>query len=589
MFIVYCLLLILHPWSEPVPDVKSTIYVDIDDEITGIIDKVRTSDGKVVALVLPKRATVFQSIVNMKLLKRAADDSKKNLALITSEASLMPLAGAAGVHVAKTLNSKPEIPVGPEPISDEEETIDESGELSDGITKEAAGAATVGALAGASAMKDSDGVETVQLDDDIAPEDVPSVPKSKSFTPPVKGGKKPKKDSKLKVPNFNRFRTWLIIGGIALVLLIIGGIYAAIVMPKATINIATDATVVDTALDLNLSTTAKELNEEDTILPAKQVQQQKTYTQQVATTGQKNNGNKASGSVTITNCSTGDVTVPAGSGLTSGGNTYITQQSVTVPVSDFKGLNGPCKNNNSASVNVVAQSAGTASNGATSFAVPGYSGLSGAGSSTGGTDNIVRVVNQNDINNAKAKINLEDPSVKTDLQNQLKKADYYPITATYSSGTPATTSSNSVGQVADNVTVTETVTYSMFGVKEDDLKTVVNNSIKDQIDTNKQSILDDGISAATYTVNSTNATGAQVAFASKASAGPELDADQIIQNALGKKPAEVRDSFKNNPDITDVDVKLSPFWVSSVPKKETKVKVIVAKPTKSSSADGNNP
>ena len=48
------------------PD-KDTIYVDIDDEITGIIDKLRNSDAKVVALVLPKRATVFQSIVNMKL------------------------------------------------------------------------------------------------------------------------------------------------------------------------------------------------------------------------------------------------------------------------------------------------------------------------------------------------------------------------------------------------------------------------------------------------------------------------------------------------------------------------------------------
>ena len=41
-------------------DKKDTIYVDIDDEITGIIDKLRNSDGKVVALVLPKRATTFR-------------------------------------------------------------------------------------------------------------------------------------------------------------------------------------------------------------------------------------------------------------------------------------------------------------------------------------------------------------------------------------------------------------------------------------------------------------------------------------------------------------------------------------------------
>src|SRR5438445_133951 len=104
---------------------KDTIYVDIDDEITGIIDKVKASDGKVVALVLPKRAGVFQSIVNMKLLKRAADESKKNLALITTEAGLLPLAGAAGIHVAKTLTSKPEIPAGPAAFDEAEEAVDE--------------------------------------------------------------------------------------------------------------------------------------------------------------------------------------------------------------------------------------------------------------------------------------------------------------------------------------------------------------------------------------------------------------------------------------------------------------------------------
>ena len=107
---------------------KDTIYIDIDDEITGIIDKLQASDGKVVALVLPKRAAVFQSIVNMKLLKRAADSSKKNLVLITTEAGLLPLAGAAGVHVAKTLTSKPEIPSAPQLPDDNEETVQEDGE-----------------------------------------------------------------------------------------------------------------------------------------------------------------------------------------------------------------------------------------------------------------------------------------------------------------------------------------------------------------------------------------------------------------------------------------------------------------------------
>src|SRR5262249_51818585 len=93
---------------------KDVIYIDVDDEITAVIDKVQASNKKIVALVLPKRATVLQSIVNMKLLKRAAGDTKKNLVLITSEAGLLPLAGGVGIHVAKSLNSKPEVPEAPD-------------------------------------------------------------------------------------------------------------------------------------------------------------------------------------------------------------------------------------------------------------------------------------------------------------------------------------------------------------------------------------------------------------------------------------------------------------------------------------------
>src|SRR5271167_1728770 len=98
---------------------KDTIYIDIDDEITSIIDKVRSAQHRIVALVLPKRATMLQSSVNMKLLKKAAEDGKKRLVLITSEAGLLPLAGSIGLHVAKTLQSKPEIPDAPDSEADE--------------------------------------------------------------------------------------------------------------------------------------------------------------------------------------------------------------------------------------------------------------------------------------------------------------------------------------------------------------------------------------------------------------------------------------------------------------------------------------
>src|ERR1019366_8396529 len=95
------------------PNGKDVIYVDIEDEITGIIEKVRVAKHQIVALVLPKRSTVLQSVVNMKLLKRTADSHKKHMVLITGDEGLYPLAGSVGMYVAKSLQSKPEVPSAP--------------------------------------------------------------------------------------------------------------------------------------------------------------------------------------------------------------------------------------------------------------------------------------------------------------------------------------------------------------------------------------------------------------------------------------------------------------------------------------------
>jgi hypothetical protein len=121
------------------------LYVDVDDEITAIIERVKSAKGGIIALVLPKRATVLQSIVNMRLLKRAAESEKKNLVLVTSEASLLPLAGLVGMHVAETPSSKPTIPPRPDMPSDEPDYKDLATKLS-ALTESKSDTELVGAI-----------------------------------------------------------------------------------------------------------------------------------------------------------------------------------------------------------------------------------------------------------------------------------------------------------------------------------------------------------------------------------------------------------------------------------------------------------
>jgi len=560
---------------------KDTIYIDIDDEITSVIEKVRGSSEKIVALVLPKRAAVFQSIVNMKLLKRTADDAKKHIVLITSETGLLPMAGAVGLHVAKTLQSKPEIPPLPGAGAEDElpDTIMEDEEPADAeFTAENAGDRPVGELAGAagaSALAGTAGdeaIETLQLDDEDGENPA-------AATTAAAEAKPAKKNKKLAVPNFNKFRLRLVLGILALLLLIIGWILASSVLPKATITLTTDTSDINSNLNLNLDTAAKSVDPSTSTLPAQTQQTQKNQSQQVATTGQKNNGSTASGNVTMSaGACSGDVPndVPAGTGVSSSGVTFITQENASFsPVISNKHCTYQANN-----ISINAQNAGAKYNISGNFTVAGRSDVSASGSTSGGTDNIIQTVAQADIDSAASKIATQDAgSVKQQLQQQLKQAGLYPITTTFSAGTPNTTTSAKVGDQANTLTVSQTITYTMFGVKQADLKALVDNNVKDQIDSSKQVILNEGLDQANFHLNGASDKTAQVAMSTVATAGPDLKATDIKTQAAGKKSGDIKSMLRTDPGVTAVDVHFSPFWVSKAPK-ASKITVVFQKAAK---------
>src|SRR6218665_2514188 len=88
---------------------KDVIYIDVDDDVTAIIGKIKKAKEKIVALVPPKRAGALQSAVNLRLLERMAKNDKKQLVLITNNQALVALAASAKIPVAKNLQSKPEL------------------------------------------------------------------------------------------------------------------------------------------------------------------------------------------------------------------------------------------------------------------------------------------------------------------------------------------------------------------------------------------------------------------------------------------------------------------------------------------------
>lgn len=561
------------------PSGKDVIYIDIDDEITTIIDKVRSAEQRIVALVLPKRATAFQSIVNMKLLKRSADESKKHLVLITSEAGILPLAGAVGLYVAKSLQSRPEVPVVPgghvAPGADTEESVNMATEPALDKTR------PVGDYAGAAA-----GGGTLAADDESPIELDNSTPAAAAGGAAAGAAKKAgKKDKKLKIPDFNKFRTWMIIGGAALVSLIFFLYLALAVMPKAKILVKTDSSAISANLDVTLSTSTEKVDEESAIIPARQVETIKSANTQVPATGEKDKGTKAGGEVTLSlkNCDREEVVVPAGTGITSNGLTFITQQSATL---NSVKVGNKCQNSvftdfSTKSVDVIAQSAGEKFNvGSTSFTVAGYSGVSAdGGPMAGGTTNIVKVVSQADIDGAKQKLSEQDAAtVKDQLKKQLRSQGLFAVEDTFIAANPEVNTTAKVGDEVANVTVTQKSTYTMYGAKEADLKKIIAFEVNKEIDESKQAIIDYGLSEATFKAQNQQGKSAMVTMQATAIAGSDLNLTEIKEKIAGKKSNDAKQIIGNYPGVTNVEVSYSPFWVSSIPKKASKITVTVEKP-----------
>lgn len=545
-------------------EAKDTIYIDVEEEITGIVGKVRNSPKDIVALVLPKRANVFQSVVNMKLLKRTAEQAGKKVVLITSESRLLPLAGAVGVFVAANLTSKPYVPLSPKAG---ESTASSAGSEDVSIDPET----PVSQLAPEAKFAD-DGAEGMEIDNTK-----PKAPTS---------GKAPKSSgSKLKAPSFSKFRKRLILGGVALIALIAFLIWAFAFAPHAEVTVR--ANTKDLPLNIELradKTKDAEGNPADKVVRATTSELVKDDSETVPASGEKNNGKKASGSVSMTarkcggNAFDAPSSVPAGTSTSSNGNTYITQKSTAFTTSGAQPDSQPgCYvYPSTSSTSITAQSGGESYNvDNASFSVSGRSDVSAEGSASGGTDKIVKVVSDIDVRKAKERLNSKQNTAQDELEKKLSDDGFTAVEDSFKAGNTKYTVNPAVNSEADEVTVKSTTTYKMLGLNTEDIKKVIEEEVKTQQEGGtSQSILSDGLNSANFKVLSESDDSAIVTLEATVVVGPDVDENAIKTQIEGKKDAEAEGILNGISGFSEAQVDISPFWVTKVPK-ASKVDFIV--------------
>jgi hypothetical protein len=562
---------------------KTTIYIDIDDDIAGIIDKLNNAEQKIVALVLPKRPSALQGSVNLQLLKKSAEDSAKNLVLITSDDQVVRLAGQTGLHVSNSLQSKPYIPV--------VDKIDDSKveELSDDLST---APKTVMPIDPAQPDVYADG-EKVDLatpigvlvgDDEIELDN----------SDPIEGADSVKESSekkgsalkKIKVPNFGKFRTKMIAGGFGVVILGLLLFWALVVAPKATIAITTEKTDVQAKITITASKDTIAVDAEKGLVPATRKEDKQKLTGTFVATGQKDVGEKASGTMTIRNCDYPDgFTLPAGTRFTNSGKAFVSTTSVSVP--DFTGPSFLCSLDGSeagkANVAVVAESPGDSFNlsprSYSISSIPAEADVDAIGSAMGGgTTKIAKIVSAEDIETAKSKV-LESSAdnVKGKLAQLLKDESLLPIEETFLTAQGEPSSSVAVGaEATGDPTLTIEVTSSMLGMKFSDVEPLINKELEKSIDSATQKIYKSGLdSAVLAVVERPGPDTVKLTVATTSSIGPNLSPEGVASDIAGKKAGEAKQLLESRPGVSKADIRLSPFWVFSLPTKTSKIAVTI--------------
>ncbi len=526
---------------------KDVIYIDVDDDVTAIIGKIKKAKEKIVAIVPPKRAGALQSAVNLRLLERMAKTDKKKLVLITSNPALVALAANAQIPVAKNLQSKPELAEIPAIIVDDGDDIIDGSELPVGDH-----AKTVKVKDGTKPVASDVRSEAIDSTDLEIDGEAVSAAAVVAKTAPKKSKNRPK------IPNFDSFRKKLffgIAGGVGLIVLLI---WMFVFAPAATVIITASTTPQPISATVKLGGTAATDFKTGVVSSIVQSEQENA-TVEFEATGSKDVGEKATGTLKVSKLTPTAYGVPAGTKFTSSnGVAFSTNTAATVPAST------PCFPSycaQSVNIDVTAVDSGTSSNGITGNA-SGPDGLSGVfqGATSGGTTKIAKVVSEDDYDRALGQLIGQSTDDKKAALIKKFSADSIVIESSFTVDRSDATSTPAVnGEAADGkATLSVPTTYTLQAVAKTELDLYLKASLNSKIDPNTQKLYSTGIDKATISNFQKAEDGSMTATVNATgNVGPKINEEDIKNQVKGKKYGEVQQSLEAQDGIKEVDVQFS--------------------------------
>lgn len=580
-------------------DLKA-LYLEPDEEITSVVDRLKEIEAAEVAIIVPRRAGILQSIINLKLLRYQAERQKKRISIVTTDRTGRNLASAVGLTVYQKLPEGIEVkesavhepeaaapikfkrkqtvtpedeqtpvppPAAPEitrtpvpdavPEGDLETVPDETKEDTTSTPDQTDGTAAP-FVKPAADPTDASETDTAKQSTERPTKQRFSVPKLPTVkAPKLKAPRKPS----LKRAGRTLGKKGAVVGVIVLLVLLAGGAAAAtFAFPSATVRLTakSDPLAVDAPVTFSARATAP--NAAGNVMPAKVIEVTVDASVQSQATGSQSGGEPAKGAVVLVNQQGRNQSLVARTRLAApDGKIYRIQERAVVPA----GGELP--------VTVVADEGGEAGNlpAGTRLSVPGLGGntqIFGRVDTalTGGTSGDgAKVVSSGDLERAKAE--LGQRAAQDGLgQARAKLAVGYQLNPQVAATTVLSSSASPAqGAAAESFTLTGPVKVAYFTYQEELLSQLLDDDTKAKVPAGSE-LVGDG-SNRSFTVNQVSGDQLTTTARINAFVTPVVSREQLKQQVAGKNPQAAEATLRQSGQASRLEVRFFPPWLGTLP------------------------
>jgi len=574
------------------------IYIEPDEEIVSIIDKLIKAESEEVNLVVPIGAQLWQSSINLRLLKREADNSDKKVTLIVPNGLDIEAAGKIGFDIKK----EKDIPV--EMIQEEQDIIEETRqgkknmisylikELKPGerLSKPFAFLKSKRNNSESSLSNMHSQDQKRKMADIINP--IGKVKVSSPYRPfpekkpeiekaPLLEEAKEEIFSNEQEPSVSKWPKFFF--AFIIIAILMAGLVSYLILPTTEIIVSPKTEKMSFDLMVIGSRDISQIDKSLNKIPLQEIEVEKTKKREFSSTGEKQLNEKAEGFITIYNEYSSDPQpLLARTRFESPeGKIFRTTKALTVPGAKIE--EGKIVSS-SIEVEVIADDSGESYNiGPANFNIPGFKGSpkyasfygKSEKSMEGGYVGKVKVISAEDIEKAEESLTEEVKNeVKQAFQDQIP-TDLKIIEEELKEEVTKVSSDSKEGDETDKFTIEIKAKIKAFLFNEEDLKNLIDLNIVSQISENKTTLLEtQQIKIGELIIDWEKQEVSFPLFVEEEIAW-KIDSQSLKKNLIGLNELDVRGYLSSLEEIKEAKVSFWPFWVKRIPSQEKKIKIII--------------